>query len=97
LDEVAMITAQQAVTEGRLPGSMKARIERAVELALGQTDCLRRHHEWLAEDHARLTREVARLTALNDELSEAAEIWIQLYENALARANEARREALMDV
>jgi hypothetical protein len=92
-----MITAQQVVVaEGRLPGSMKARIERAIELALGQTDCLRRHHQWLAEDHARLTREVARLTALNDELSESAEIWIEMYEKALARANEARHEALAD-
>ena len=92
-----MIAAQQVVSEGRLPGSMKARIERAIELALGETDCLRRHHEWLAEDHARLAKEVARLTALNDELSESAEIWIQMYEKALARANGARREALADV
>jgi hypothetical protein len=97
LDEVAMITALQAVAEGRLPGSMKARIERAIELALGETDCLRRRNEWLAEDHARLTREVTRLTALNDELSESAQIWIQMYEKALARANEARRETLAGV
>jgi hypothetical protein len=71
---------------------MKARIERAIELALGETDCLRRHQERLAEEHARLTREVARLTALNAELCESAEIWIRMYENALARANQARCE-----
>jgi hypothetical protein len=35
---------------------------------------------------------VARLTALNAELCESAEIWIRMYENALARANQARRE-----
>ena len=50
----------------------------------------RREREWLAEDHARLAREVARLTELNNELSESAEIWIRMYENALARANAAR-------
>jgi hypothetical protein len=97
LDEVAMITAQRVAAETRLPVSMKARIERAIEVALGETDCIRRHHEWLAEDHARLTREVARLTALTDELSESAEIWIRMYENALARVNEAKREELANV
>ena len=92
-----MITAQRVAVESRLPVSMKARIERAIELALGESECLRRHNEWLAEDHARLTREVARLTALNDELCESAEIWIRMYENALARANETRQDALANV
>ncbi|HEX2444039.1 MAG TPA: hypothetical protein VHJ77_08845 [Vicinamibacterales bacterium] len=92
-----MITAQRVAADGRLAVSMKARIERAIELALGESECLRRHHAWLAEDHARLMREVARLTALNDELSESAEIWIRMYENALARANESRQDALANV
>jgi hypothetical protein len=102
-----MITAPRMAAEGRLPVAspnpgahvprMKARIERAIELALGESECLRRKREWLAEDHARLMREVARLTELNDELSESAEIWIQMYENALARANGARQEGQADV
>jgi phage shock protein A len=91
-----MITAPR-MAEGRLAGLRKARIERAIELALGEGERLRREREWLLEDHARLTREVARLTELNDELRESAEIWIRMYENALARANRPRQEAEADV
>jgi hypothetical protein len=72
-----MITARLAA-EGRLPVAMKVRIERAIELALGESACLRREREWLAEDHARLKMEVARLKELNDELCEAAAIWIRM-------------------
>jgi hypothetical protein len=93
LDEVAMITAQHVAVEGRLPVSTKARIERTIELALGESECLRHERERLAQDHARLAREVARLKELNDELSESAEIWIRMYENALARANGRRHGA----
>jgi hypothetical protein len=50
----------------------------------------------LARDNMRLLEENARLRRENADLTASAEIWIRLYEAALARANGAPPVALGD-
>jgi len=73
---------------------MKAPIERAVELAIGESDALRRQREWLAEENVRLKMELARVTEENDALRFSAEVWIRVYERQLILANQALSKLL---
>jgi hypothetical protein len=74
---------------------MAARLEQALGLTLAESDRLRSDQDRLAEENIRLAREVARLSQENEALRESAEIWIRMYENQLARANDAVRELAM--
>jgi hypothetical protein len=84
-----MMPGPQTPVDGRFHVAMKTPIERAVELAIGESDALRRQREWLAEENVRLKMELARLTEENDALRFSAEVWIRVYERQLTRANQA--------
>jgi hypothetical protein len=70
-----------------------SRLEQATGLPLDQQDSLRRELADLDADNARLAVEVRRLQEENQDLRDAAHIWIRLYERQLARANEAVQQA----
>jgi hypothetical protein len=86
-----MITAQQSQSriDTRVPPSMTARLEQALELAFTEGDRLRRERDLLADENLRLKMELERVLQEKDALRESAEIWIRLYESQLERANRA--------
>lgn len=67
----------------------RPRVEHAVGLAFGERDQLRQQAGALARQVARLTEELSRVRQENQDLRQAADIWIRLYERQLTRANEA--------
>jgi len=69
------------------------RLEQVTGLPLGEQERLRRELAHLDADNARLATEVRRLQEENQDLREAADIWIRLYERQLTRANEAVQQA----
>ena len=62
-------------------------------LSLDEQDRLRGELADLAADRARLETEIRRLQEENQDLRDAAELWIRLYERQLTRANEAEERA----
>jgi hypothetical protein len=74
-----------------LYSSITTRLEQALGLTLAESDRVHAERERLREETVRLARELNRLAQENDALRESAEIWIRMYENQLARANEAVR------
>jgi hypothetical protein len=71
--------------------AMKSRLERTIAMVLEGRDRLRRERESLGEENRKLSEEVARLAQENEDLRISAEIWIRMYEHALARANRTER------
>ena len=67
--------------------------ERAADLPQQGEESLRRELAARNADNARLAAEVRRLQEENQDLRDAANIWIRLYERQLARANEAVQHA----
>ena len=70
---------------------MKARLEQAVGVTIGERDRWRRQRDELRDSNSRLSASNERLVQENQALREAAEIWIWLYERQLDRANHAIR------
>lgn len=75
------------------PRRVAARLQQASALPLGEQDRLRRELMDVDTENTRLAAEICRLQEENQDLRDAAEIWIRLYERQLARANEAVQEA----
>jgi hypothetical protein len=73
------------------PG-VRARLEQAVGLALGEQEHLRRKTAALTDEIGQLTQEIQRLRQENRDLRDAAAIWIRMYEGQLSRANCATRQ-----
>ena len=67
--------------------------ERAADLPQQAQESLRRELAARNADNARLAAEVRRLQEENQDLRDAANIWIRLYERQLARATEAVQHA----
>jgi hypothetical protein len=68
---------------------MKARLEQAVGVTIGERDRWRRERDELRDSNGQLRAEAERLAEENQALREAAAIWIRLYEKQLDRANRA--------
>ena len=66
-----------------------ATLAQSTGLPLSEQDRVRRGLADLDADNARLATEVQRLQEENQDLRNAAELWIRLYERQLARANDA--------
>ena len=69
------------------------KLEQATGLPLEAQDSLRRQLADVDAENARLATEIRRLQEENQDLRDAAEIWIRLYERQLTRANEAVDQA----
>ena len=69
------------------------RLEQATGLPLEEQDSLRRQLADVDAENARLATEIRRLQEENQDLRDAADIWIRLYERQLTRANEAVDQA----
>jgi hypothetical protein len=80
----------RVVSPRRQPeGRIASRLQQATGLTLDEQGSLRRELAALDGDNARLASEVRRLQEENQDLRDAANLWIRLYERQLARANEA--------
>jgi hypothetical protein len=64
---------------------LSTNVSAAIKRALEEHSACRSEIQRLAIENARLSAELARARARNDDLTRSAEIWIRMYERLVAR------------